>query len=85
MTYRIIVALAVWLAAPEVNLVFSTWLSFIVILLLLLGFVAWISYMAWSVRRIKLDVKSMITWDEFHVEFEKCKREIVKELRGDGP
>lgn len=68
-----------FIAEPKINLVFSSWLSFFLIVGLLLGFIVWISYVAISISSIKLRMTGMMTRKEFQDQFEKFK----KEIRGD--
>lgn len=62
---------------PKINLVFSSWFSLFFILFLLLGMIAWITYVAFSIRHIKKKLPHMMTKTEFAAEFEKFKREIA--------
>lgn len=74
------------LGAPKVNFVFENWLSFIIILVIVVGTVVWITYVAWSIKKLRRetrdiveDMRRMMTKKEFEDEFEKFK----KEIRGD--
>lgn len=62
--------------APKINLVFSNWLSFLLIVFLLLGFISWVTYIATSVSRIKKGLSQAVTKAEFHEAFQKFRQEI---------
>lgn len=62
--------------APKINLVFANWFSFTVILLLLAGLIAWISYVARSISFIKRQLPQLVTKAEAKQMLEDFKREI---------
>lgn len=62
--------------APKINLVFSNWFSFLLIVFLLLGFIAWVTYIATSVARIKKNLSEAITKAELKKAFEDFRLEI---------
>ena len=62
--------------SPKINLVFQNWLSLGIIVALILGFIAWVTYIAISVARIKHDMHQAITKTELAEAFEAFRKEI---------
>lgn len=61
---------------PKINLVFQNLISLGLILTLLLGFIAWVTYIAISVARIKKNQTQAITKSELAEAFEAFRQEI---------
>jgi predicted PurR-regulated permease PerM len=65
----------IW-ASQALHFEFAGRLSLAVILVLILGFIAWITYVATSIRKITKQMPNMVTKDQLVEEFRKFKLEL---------
>ena len=63
--------------APKIHLVFQNWQSLSLILVLLVGFIVWISYVARSISFIKKRLPSLVTKEEAKKMLDDFKKELA--------
>jgi hypothetical protein len=64
------------IVAPRIHLEFANWLSALISLFLLVGMIAWISYVAWSISYLKGRFTDVATKAEVKKMIEELKREL---------